>query len=98
MTTLPLSESKRDQERLEEIRKLRIKHPDLRVIDTKSKRAKLYFLYVAEHCMPLKGFLVDKLYDDPAFFERYDIDSPDTILRDSRALEEIGYFEKAVKK
>lgn len=95
MTTLPLSESKRDKERLEELMKIRLSHPDLRVIDTPQKRAKLYLLYMADHCVPLKGWLVDKLYDDPAFFERYNFASPDTILRDCRELEILGYFEKA---
>lgn len=53
---------------------------------------------MANHCVPLKGWLVDKLYDDPTFFERYNFASPDTILRDSRELEIMGYFEKPTDK
>ena len=89
-----LSKSGRDAYRLQTIKDIRIANPHLRIIDTPQKRAELYLRYLAESCTPLKGWLLDKLYDDPQFFSRYEMPSPDTILRDSRELEIMGYFEK----
>lgn len=97
-SALANSPGKRDGYRLQQIKDIRIANQHLRVIDTPQKRAELYIRYLAECCMPLKGWLVDKLYDDPLFFQRYDLPSPDTILRDSRELEIMGYFEKPEQK
>lgn len=71
--------------------------PRLQCIDTDNKRAELVLWKLAQKCPPLKGWLLDKVYDNPNFFDVYDLESPDTTLRDNRELERLGYFDKAKK-
>lgn len=89
-----LGQTKRDSERMDVIAQIRLNKPHLRILDTPAKRFELVMWIEAEKCQPLKGWLTAMTYNDPLFFQHYEFESDDTILRDSRELESLGFFEK----
>jgi len=91
-----LANAKRDPYRLDLQASIRTIKPHLRIIDTPWKRFELDSWIQAEKCIPLKGWLIEMTYESPRFFESYNFESPDTILRDGRYLEE-GDSERGIE-
>jgi len=71
--------------------------PDLTVIDDEGKRSELVIRYWMRENAIFKEAMQEILYNDPDFFRKNHLTSPDTILRDSRQLESHGYFQKPVR-
>lgn len=71
--------------------------PELTIIDSEDKRIELVIRYWMRESSLFRDLFADAIYNDPDFFRKLNLSSPDTILRDSRALEEKGYFQKPRK-
>lgn len=69
--------------------------PELVVLDSPDKRAELVIRYYMRENETFGAMMRQILYDQPDFFRKANLTSPDTILRDSRELEQKGYFQKA---
>ena len=85
----------RDKARLELIKNVRLKYR-LISIRNESERNKLLFC-VWSNMNPdswLGRAIREALWEDPDAFDKLDILSADTILRDNRALESEGFFQK----
>lgn len=93
---LAIAQTTRNKERLDIIMQIRIDNPELRVLDAPWKKALLCMLFEARR-NPSSSFakaVRDLRYSERDFAEKTEMVSPDTILRDSRELEILGFFEK----
>ena len=75
---------------------VRLDHPDLLVIDSEAKRNKFLFL-TWTRLNPDSLFtkwLREAMYANPKMFDKLDLPSPDTILKDNREIERYGFFSK----
>ena len=89
----------RDPHRLEVIYKVRL-DKKLLVINNEAERNKLLFLTWAQ-INPESAFtkwLEEALYNDPELFNKLELPSADTLLKDNRELERFGFFAKPEKK
>lgn len=89
----------RDAYRLEAEYKVRLKYRDLLVIDSETKRNKFLILCWCEMNpeSPLSVWVRQALYEDPQLFEKMEMPSADTILKDNRVMEAAGFFSKPEK-
>lgn len=93
---LRTADTTRDRHRLDMIMQIRIDNPELRVLNAPWKKALLFLLFEARRS-PDSQFarMVRELrWQERSFAEQMGMLSPDTILRDSRELEILGFFEK----
>lgn len=90
------ADTKRDKKRLDVIMKIRLDNPELRVLNAPWKKALLCLLVEARlhPDTPFAKAIRDLRWEDRSFAEKIGMMSPDTILRDSRELEALGFFEK----
>jgi hypothetical protein len=89
----------RDILRLDDLMMLRVDNPHLHKIgkDESWKRIELCFRYWALKSPGFRQFLRNLLETDPMFFKKANFAPTDTILRDSRELEALGFFEREVE-